>query len=138
MCAAALFFMMTGGLVLSADMTEAEPVQAVAAATQSKAKTVQAAPVQQTYSLDLDTTKYEKKTMTADGKKVAFRAYENRVYVAHPVDTTYQSMNIYVPEGYFNGKTINGYTAKTAPIFLPNTVGGYMRGHRGSRLKMIG
>lgn len=131
MCAAALFFMMTGGLVLAADTTEAEPVQAVAAATQTKAKTAQAAPVQQTYSLDLDTTKYEKKTMTVDGKKVAFRAYENRVYVAHPVDTTYQSMNIYVPEGYFNGKTINGYTAKTAPIFLPNTVGGYMPGAPG-------
>ena len=131
MCAAALFFMMTGGLVLAADTTEAEPVQAVAAATQTKAKTAQAAPVQQTYSLDLDTTKYEKKTMTVDGKKVAFRAYENRVYVAHPVDTTYQSMNIYVPEGYFKGKTINGYTAKTAPIFLPNTVGGYMPGAPG-------
>lgn len=100
--------MMTGGLVLAADTTEAEPVQAVAAATQTKAKTAQAAPVQQTYSLDLDTTKYEKKTMTVDGKKVAFRAYENRVYVAHPVDTTYQSMNIYVPEGYFNGKEISG------------------------------
>lgn len=104
MCAAALFFMMTSGLVLAADTTKAEPVQAVAAATQAKAKTAQAAPVQQTYSLDLDTTKYEKKTMTVDGKKVAFRAYENRVYVAHPVDTTYQSMNIYVPEGYFKGQ----------------------------------
>ena len=70
--------------------------------------------------------------MTVDGKKVAFRAYENRVYVAHPVDTTYQSMNIYVPEGYFKGRTINGYTAKTAPIFMPNTVGGYMPGEPGS------
>ena len=61
--------MMTVGLVLAADMTKAEPVQAVAAATQAKAKTAQAAPVQQTYSLDLDTTKYEKKTMTVDGKR---------------------------------------------------------------------
>ena len=120
--------MMTGGLVLAADTTKAEPVQAVAAATQTKAKMAQTTPAQQTYSLDLDTTKYEKKTMTVDGKKVAFRAYENRVYVAHPVDTTYQSINIYVPEGYFKGKTINGYMAKTAPIFLPNTVGGYMPG----------
>lgn len=40
-------------------------------------------------------------------------------------------MNIYVPEGYFKGKSINGYTAKTAPIFLPNTVGGYMPGEPG-------
>ena len=67
----ALLLVVLGGLVLAADTTEAEPVQAVAAATQTKAKTAQAAPVQQTYSLDLDTTKYEKKTMTVDGKKVA-------------------------------------------------------------------
>lgn len=136
MCAAALFLMMTGGLVMAADTTAAVPVQAVAAATQQAktsqiAGTARTATAQKTYSLDLDTSKYEKKTMTVDGKKVAFRAYENRVYVAHPVDTTYQSMNIYVPEGYFKGKTINGYTAMTAPIFLPNTVGGYMPGAAG-------
>lgn len=40
-------------------------------------------------------------------------------------------MNIYVPEGYFQGETIHGYTAETAPIFLPNTVGGYMPGKAG-------
>jgi hypothetical protein len=35
-------------------------------------------------------------------------------------------MNIYIPEAYFNGGTINGYNATNAPIFFPNKVGGYM------------
>ena len=129
--AAVLCLLMTGGTALAANETlnsqTLGQVQAVAGATKAKA----ASAVKAVYSLDLDTTKYEKKMMTVDGKKVAFRAYENRVYVAHPVDTTYQAMNIYVPEGYFKGKSINGYTAKTAPIFLPNTVGGYMPGEPG-------
>lgn len=51
--------------------------------------------------------------------------------MAKPVDKEYQTMNIYVPEGYFQGETIHGYTAETAPIFLPNTVGGYMPGKAG-------
>ena len=37
-------------------------------------------------------------------------------------------LNIYVPEEYYNGKTLNGYSLNTAPIFAPNTVGGYMEG----------
>lgn len=128
--AAVFCLLMTGGTVFAADGTMTSPVSvdATASATRAKAES----SVNAVYSLNLDTTKYEKKTMTVDGKKVTFRAYENRVYVAHPVDTTYQSMNIYVPEGYFKGKTINGYTAKTAPIFMPNTVGGYMPGEPGT------
>lgn len=31
-----------------------------------------------------------------------------------------------MPEAYFNGGEINGFNAQTAPIFLPNSVGGYM------------
>ena len=94
--AAVLCLLMTGGTVFAADGTMTSPVSvdATASATRAKAES----SVNAVYSLNLDTTKYEKKTMTVDGKKVAFRAYENRVYVAHPVDTTYQSMNIYVPE----------------------------------------
>ena len=40
-------------------------------------------------------------------------------------------MNIFIPATYFSGGTVNGYTAKTAPIFLPNGVGGYMPGEAG-------
>lgn len=61
-----------------------------------------------------------------EGRTIAFRAYEDVVYVRHPLDATYQRMNIYVPEAYFHGRQVNGYSADTAPIFFPNPVGGYM------------
>jgi hypothetical protein len=84
------------------------------------------------YSLVFDTTNYTVKTLTLNDKTITYRAYENIVYVKYPVDTTYEIMNIYVPEEYYEGKAIGGYTAETAPIFLPNTVGGYMPGTPGS------
>ncbi|MCK7542160.1 MAG: hypothetical protein MZV63_70420 [Marinilabiliales bacterium] len=64
--------------------------------------------------------------MEYNGGKIDVRAYEKIVYVANPVDTAYQVMNIYIPEAYFNGKSINGYTTETAPIFFPNQIGAYM------------
>ena len=70
--------------------------------------------------LNFDVQKYESQTLTVDGKTIRVRAYENIVYVSNPVDTAIQKMNIYIPEEYFNGQTINGYSAKTAPIFFPN------------------
>lgn len=48
------------------------------------------------------------------------------MYVANPIEPDYQTLNIYVPEAYFQGEKVNGYSAETAPIFLPNAVGGYM------------
>lgn len=77
-------------------------------------------------SLNFDPDKYTTQTLTYKGKEMKVRAYEKIVYVSNPVDTTYQIMNIYIPEEYFNGGSINGYTAQTAPIFFPNQVGGYM------------
>lgn len=71
---------------------------------------------------------YTVKTATVNGKTFEYRAYEGIVYVSNPVDTTYQVMNLYVPVEYFNKGTVNGWTAETAPIFLPNAVGGYMPG----------
>jgi dienelactone hydrolase len=67
-----------------------------------------------------------------NGQNITYRAFENRVYVQKPVDVLYQTINIYVPEAYYHDQSINGYTAKTAPIFLPNTVGGYMPGAAGT------
>ena len=40
-------------------------------------------------------------------------------------------MNIFIPEAYFSNGTINGYTKDTAPIFMPNGVGGYLPGNAG-------
>ena len=67
-------------------------------------------------------------TMLAGNKLVTFRSWLDIPYVEKPSEPDYQRLNIYVPEEYFNGESVNGYTAKTAPIFLPNGVGGYMPG----------
>lgn len=79
-------------------------------------------------SLDFDATRCTMQAAPCNGRTVFFRAYEGLVYVARPVDAQYQQMNIYVPAEYFEGKAVHGFTADTAPIFLPNTVGGYMPG----------
>jgi hypothetical protein len=76
--------------------------------------------------LNFNPEKYTTQTLTFEGKSFTVRAYENIVYVANPVDTAYQKMNIYIPEAYFQGKRMNGFSAETAPIFFPNKVGGYM------------
>ncbi|WP_346355636.1 subtype B tannase [Azotosporobacter soli] len=78
------------------------------------------------YSLDFDAASFSIESATVGEQTVTYRAYKNLVYVQHPVDTTYQNLNLYVPVEYFAGKSIGAYTAKTAPIFLPNTIGGYM------------
>ena len=64
--------------------------------------------------------KYTEQSIEVNGQAVKFRAYENVVYVRNPVDTRYEIINIYVPEAYYNGGEIDGFTAETAPIFLPN------------------
>lgn len=78
--------------------------------------------------IKLDTNVYTLHTQYVNGQQVTYRAYENLIYVAKPIDETYEKMNLYVPEVYYQGQSSNGYTAKTAPIFMPNQVGGYMPG----------
>lgn len=112
----------------------AEPApQAVSSAAASTAKTVKAdAPIkvkQAKYSLKFNAKNYTKETLKLEGQDVAFRAYRDVVYTAKPASVASESMSIFIPEAYFTkGGTVNGYTAKTAPIFLPNGVGGYMPG----------
>ena len=89
------------------------------------------AAVPQEYDLHLNTKDYSMKTFKSGTIKVTVRAYENRVYAATPIDKNYETMNIYVPEAYYRGKEVNGYTTKTAPVFLINTIGGYMPGAAG-------
>lgn len=97
----------------------------VAAATTKTA----AAAKQKTYSLKFDKNAYTKETLKLNGEDVAFRAYRNIVYVSKPASVEAESMSIFIPEAYFkDGGKVNGYTKKTAPIFLPNGVGGYMPG----------
>lgn len=49
------------------------------------------------------------------------------LYIVQTVSAV-QKLNLYVPEIYYQGESINGYQLHTAPIFAPNTVGGYMEG----------
>ena len=76
-------------------------------------------------SLRFDPDKYEIRTMEDGRQSVTYRAFENLVYVEKPIDTIFQSINIYVPERFYQGEEINGYTLKTAPILFGNNVGGF-------------
>ena len=78
--------------------------------------------------MTFDKENYAVETMTIDGETIEFRAFRNLVYVEKPVDEAFQQMNIYAPEAYYRGENINGYLLDTAPVFMPNTVGGYMPG----------
>ncbi len=77
-------------------------------------------------NLTFDAKNYETMTGTVNNKTITYRAFEYIPYVSNPIDIDQQYLNIYVPEEYFNNGTINGYTTQTAPIFMPNSVGGYM------------
>lgn len=100
-----------------------------AAATQTAA--AQNVTAQEEYSLDFDRASFAKETYSLNGETVACRSFRGIVYVKHPQSVKYQSMNIFVPEAYFSGGSVNGYTKDTAPIFMPNGVGGYMPGNAG-------
>ena len=78
-------------------------------------------------ALNFDPTRYEVKTLELDGRSITYRAFEGILYCEKPLDPI-QKLNLYAPEAYFSGGSINGYTLKTAPVFMPNTVGGYMQG----------
>ena len=86
----------------------------------------------QPISLKFDQQNFTVKAIDVNGSTLKVRAYEGITYVANPVDKKYQSINIYIPEAYFEGESINGYNAQNAPIFLPNQVGGYMPAEPGT------
>ena len=77
-------------------------------------------------ALEFDPTRYRSLILNVNGHTVAMRAYEGLPTVARPVEPEYQVLNLYVPEAYFQSQAVGRYNARTAPIFLPNQVGGYM------------
>ncbi len=92
-------------------------------------------------SLEINENNYEVRTMTMGDITIRFRAFENLIYVKHPVDLEHQKLNLYIPEAYYEGKTINGYTGKTVPIFFPNASGAYASGpadHPGLNFRLWG
>ena len=86
------------------------------------------AEIMQNYDLNFDAAIGVEKSLNFEGREVKFVAYENIVYVKNPASVERQKLSIFVPAEYLSGGTVNGYTAKTAPIFMPNGVGGYMPG----------
>ena len=84
--------------------------------------------VAQVYNLNFDISKGVEKSLTYNGKTIYFMAYENIVYVRTPKNADAQKLSIYIPAAYLHGGMINGYAARTAPIFVPNGVGGYFPG----------
>lgn len=75
----------------------------------------------------LTPSSFEPETITLDGRTCKVRAARNIPYCTRPADAI-QTLNIFVPEAYFEGGSVGGYDAGSAPIFCPNTVGGYMPG----------
>lgn len=76
--------------------------------------------------MNFDKENYTVEELTLENETIRFRAYRNLIYVDKPVNEAYQQMNIFVPEIYFEGGSVNGYTLKTVPVFMPNSVGGYI------------
>ena len=81
--------------------------------------------------MKFDKGAYEVEQITVGDEVVKIRTFRNRVYVEKPVCEAFQQMNIFAPEVYYQGESINGYSLHTAPIFMPNMVGGYMPGGLG-------
>lgn len=73
-----------------------------------------------------DLSRYTTQDISVDGKTLRVRAFEGLPTVARPLEPAYQALNLYVPEAYFEGGRVGRFDAATAPIFLPNAVGGYM------------
>lgn len=68
-------------------------------------------------TLAFDANAGVKSKMTAyDGTEVSYTAYERLFYVTNVEDSTYQFLNVYVPDG----------ATRQTPIFLRTYVGGYM------------
>lgn len=79
-------------------------------------------------SLEFCESQYTVNKLELAGNTLVYRAFEQIPYVEHPRDEKLQCLSIYVPEEYYHGGSCNGYSLKNAPIFMPNTVGGYMTG----------
>lgn len=78
--------------------------------------------------MKFDKNEYEVKELTLENETIRYRAFFNLVYVEKPVNAAYQQMHIFAPEIYYEGGEMNGYRLETAPVFMPNQVGGYMPG----------
>ena len=58
---------------------------------------------------------------------IRYRQFADLLYADLPANAAYQRMQ-FMLGGFLRGESINGYTLATAPVFMPNQVGGYMPG----------
>lgn len=78
--------------------------------------------------LIFDADAYTVETMELEGKKLIYRAFKNIPYIENPADPQMQRLSIYAPEAFFHGEHVGPYCRENAPVFFPNSVGGYMPG----------
>ncbi len=71
---------------------------------------------------------YIEKEVTVGTETVHYVVYQGMQYCRNAKLPEFQKMNIYVPKAYMMKESINGYTDDTAPVFFPNSVGGYRPG----------
>ena len=72
---------------------------------------------------------YSIESLTFDDKEIRYRAFEHRVYCDNPVDPEHQELSIYVPEEFYESGKAGKYDIRSAPVFMPNTVGGFRPGY---------
>lgn len=77
--------------------------------------------------LRFDKDGFVEKICTLEGRSISYRAYEGLQYCTNPLDPI-QRMNVFVPAAYYEGERPLGLPLSEVPIFMPNTVGGYMPG----------
>lgn len=124
-CSLFAFPAWAGAAAQTANSQTAAPVVSAQAAPAASSQS------QASYDLTFPAAKGVKESLSLDNRQVTYYAYRDLVYVSHPKNAEYEKMNIFIPAAYLEGKSVNGYTAQTAPIFLPNQVGGYMPGKAG-------
>ena len=78
--------------------------------------------------LKFEKNDYTIEEVTLCGETIRFRAFRDLIYVEKPVNEEFQKMNLFVPECYYEGASLHGYDLGSAPVLMPNTVGGYMPG----------
>lgn len=76
--------------------------------------------------MQFDITNYTDETLINGTQTVCYRAYRDIPYVEKPKSPDLQVLHIFIPQAYIQGEPIGNYTSKTAPIFYPNGIGGYM------------
>lgn len=93
--------------------------------TTTAASSVTGKPSARTYPLTFPTSDYTTVTETIEGTKgnvkVKYRLYRDIVYVANPIDTTYESLDVSAPVEIAGRKV----DSSSAPILLAINVGGY-------------